>query len=115
MEKLKKYQQILTTFFTERAAIQDAQRNGLKAHLVINNDNTDFVLLKMGWKDKLFVHTVTFHIEIKEGKAWIYENKTDIDLAKILVDMGIAKEDIELGYLPPILRQYAEYGESVVA
>ncbi len=43
------------------------------------------------------------HIEIKEGKAWIYENKTDIDLARILVEMGIAKEDIELDYLPPIL------------
>jgi len=59
------------------------------------------------------VHTVTFHIEIKEDKVWVYENKTDIDLAKILVEMGIAKEDIELGYLPPILRQYAEYSKNL--
>lgn len=57
---------------------------------------------------------ITFHIEIKEEKAWIYENKTNIDLARILEEMGIAKEDIELGYLPLILCQYAECAESVV-
>ena len=52
---------------------------------------------------------------MEELKVSKIENKTDIDLAKILVEMGIAKEDIELGYLPPILRQYSEYGESAVA
>lgn len=117
MDRIKKYQKILEKFFVEQAAIQDRQNNGLKAHLSINKAKTDFILIKMGWRGKLFVHTVTFHIEIKNGQVWIYENKIDIDLPKILVDAGVAKEDIVLGFLSPTLRAYTEYsvGEGVLS
>ena len=109
MDRVKKYQQILEHFFKERAAIQDRQTSGLKSHLLVNEQQTDFVLLKMGWKKKLFVHAVVFHIEIKEKKIWIYEDKTDIDVAKVLVEAGILKEDIVLGFLSPTLREFSEY------
>ena len=112
MDNIKNYQKILSVFFRERVVIQNDQQSGLKAHLIINESKTDFLLIKTGWANKLFVHTISFHIEIKEGKVWIYENKTDIDLAKILTERGISKEDIVLGYLSPALRQLSEYGQS---
>ena len=112
MDRINNYQKILNIFFKEREAIQNDQKNGLNAHLTINEAKTDFLLLKTGWANKLFVHTITFHIELKDDKVWIYENKTDIDLAKVLTDKGVAKEDIVLGYLSPALRQLSGYGQS---
>ena len=109
MDRLKKYNKILQFFFTEKAAIQNRQKSGLKAHLVINKHQTDFVLLKMGWVQKLFVHTVVFHIEIKNSKIWIYEDKTAIDVAKILIEKGVEKKDIVLGFLFPTLREFSDY------
>lgn len=110
MDKIEKYQRLLREFFIEQAAIQDRQNNGLKAHLVVNGSKTDFLLLKMGWRSNMFVHAVTFHIEIKREQVWIYENKVDIDLPGILVKAGVAKKDIVLGFLSPTLRTYTEYG-----
>lgn len=110
MDRIKKYQRILELFFIERAAIQDRQKSGLSAHLLINEARTDFLLLKIGWAKKMFVHTVTFHMLIKDQKIWIYENKTDVDVAQLLVENGVAKADIVLGYLSSELRQLSEYG-----
>jgi len=42
-------------------------------------------------------------------QRWIYEDKTDIDVATILVKAGVAKNDIVLGYLSPTLREFSEY------
>ncbi|MFK7981007.1 MAG: element excision factor XisI family protein [Saprospiraceae bacterium] len=109
MDKLKKYSKILQFFFEDRQAIQNRQASGLKAHLLINRQKTDFILLKMGWMQKLFIHAVVFHLEIKNNKIWIYEDKTDIDVANILVEKGIAKKDIVLGFLSPTLREFSEY------
>jgi len=109
MDKLKKYGKILQNFFEERKQIQNRQASGLKGHLFINEQKTDFILIKMGWRQKLFVHAVTFHLEIKNNKIWIYEDKTDIDVAKILVDKGVLKKDIVLGFLSPTLRGFSDY------
>ena len=109
MDKLKKYQDILNSFFQERAAIQNRQPSGLKSHLLINGEKTDFALLKMGWKDKLFIHTIVFHLEIKKEKIWIYSDKMDIEVAEILVAAGVKKEDIVLAFLSPTLRSFSDY------
>ncbi|MEM6320215.1 MAG: element excision factor XisI family protein [Bacteroidota bacterium] len=109
MDTLKNYQQLLSKFFKERLDIQNSQASGLKGHLTINESKTDFLLLKMGWVNQLFVHAIVFHVEIKNGKVWIYEDKTDIDVPQILVDSGVNKKDIVLGYLSPKLRSFSEY------
>ncbi len=109
MDKLKQYQNILQNFFQERAAIQNRQASGLKAHLIINGEQTDFALLKMGWKAGRYVHTVAFHIAIKDEKIWIYSDKIDIDVAAILTKAGVAKVDIVLAFLSPKLREISDY------
>ena len=109
MDRLKKYQLILEKFFNKRFKIQDRQAQDIRAHLLINEQKTDFILIEMGWLKKLFVHTVVFHIEIKNNKIWIYEDKTDIDVANILVQAGIEKSNIVLGFLSPTLREFSEY------
>lgn len=109
MDKLKKYSKTLHNFFEDRKSIQNRQASGLKAHLLINSQKTDFILVKTGWRQKLFVHAIVFHLEIKNNKIWIYEDKTDIDVASILVKEGIAKKDIVLGFLSPTLREFSEY------
>jgi len=109
MDRIKKYSKILQNFFEKREQIQNRQSNGLKGHLLINGSKTDFILIKMGWRQKLFVHAVVFHLTIKNNKIWIYENKIDIDVAKILVEKGVAKKDIVLGFLSPTLRGFSDY------
>jgi len=40
------------------------------------------------------------HLDIKNEKVWIQINNTELDIGQALVEMGIAKEDIVIGFQP---------------
>jgi XisI protein len=48
------------------------------------------------------------HLDLKDEKAWIQYNGTEIDLAQELVDRGIPKTDIVLGFQSPFRRQFTD-------
>jgi hypothetical protein len=48
-------------------------------------------------------------LDIKQGKIWIEQNMTEMRVAQELVDLGVAKEDIVLGFQAPEMRQYTDY------
>ena len=63
----------------------------------------------MGNQYRMFTLFFICYLSIKNNKIWIYEDKTDIDVAKILVEKGGAKKDIVLGFLSPALREFSDY------
>jgi hypothetical protein len=48
-------------------------------------------------------------LDIINGKIWIQQNMTEIDLGEELVEMGVPKSDIVIGFLAPEIREYSEY------
>ncbi len=49
------------------------------------------------------------HLDIKNEKVWIQINNTELDIGQALVEMGIAKEDIVIGFQPVYIRQISGY------
>ena len=52
---------------------------------------------------------VQFILDIKDEKIWIQCNSTDIDIAEELVNLGVEKQDIVLGFQPLYMRKYTDY------
>ncbi len=52
------------------------------------------------------------HIDIKDEKIWIQNDNTKVGIANELVDRGIPKKDIVLGYQAPYLRHYTDFAVS---
>jgi hypothetical protein len=48
-------------------------------------------------------------IDIKDEKIWIQRNNTEINLADRLVEMGVVKEHIVIGFQSPFTRQFSGY------
>jgi XisI protein len=65
--------------------------------------------MRVGWQELKRVYYTVMHFDIKDGKVWIQQNMTDIDVGRELVDRGIPKEDIILGLQPPYKRPYTGY------
>lgn len=63
----------------------------------------------MGWDKDQYRFGVIFHFDIVNGKIWLQQNRTDILIARELVQRGIPKDDIVLGLQPPEARSYTEY------
>jgi len=57
--------------------------------------------MRIGWKGLERVYYTVLHFDIKDGKIWLQQNATDIDVGQELLEMGIAKEDIVLRLHPP--------------
>jgi len=50
------------------------------------------------------------HLDIKDGKIWLQQNTTERRVAHELAAMGVAKEDIILGFQAPYVREYTGFG-----
>ena len=102
-EKIAKYHQIILDFLKEQASFRKAASSS-EIQLIIDEPNKHYQLLRIGWKNDKFTHLCLFHFDIKEGKIWVQQNRTDIEVAEIFIENGVAPLDIVLGFLPSELR-----------
>jgi XisI protein len=66
-------------------------------------------LLRIGWRKDRYVRACPFHFDIKDGKVWIQQNRTDIEVGDELIARGIPKSDIVIGFLPVEMRSTSGY------
>ena len=60
-----------------------------------------YLLLDVGWGTTGRVHSVAFHLRIKNNKIWVEWDGTTPGIAQGLLDAGIPQEDIVLGFHRP--------------
>ncbi|MEM7032901.1 MAG: element excision factor XisI family protein, partial [Chloroflexota bacterium] len=53
--------------------------------------------------------SVSLHLRIKQDKIWIERDNTDVGIAESLLEAGVAKEDIVLGFYRPERRKITEF------
>ncbi len=58
-----------------------------------------YQLMRVGWKGLKRVYYIVLHFDSKDGKVWLQQNTTDIDLGKELLEFGIPNEDIMMGLI----------------
>ena len=104
MDKMIKYQNIIEEIFRKRASSPISNAPEAKGHLIIDKENHEYVLLWLVWSGSSYNPGLMYHVEIKEGKVWIHEDRTDSNLAEILMKEGIPKSDIVLGFVAPYAR-----------
>lgn len=109
MDKIEKYRKILLEEMEYQAELSFANAPELKRRLIIDRDQSEFILLMIGWSKKRYKHGVLFHFEIIGDKIWLHVNHTDVDIGERLVKKGIPKSDIVLGFLSKLERTLEGY------
>ncbi len=109
MENLEHYRQCIQTILNKHGSIK-LRQEGIEKELIFDTVRDHYQLMYVGWNGLNRVYHSLIHFNIKDGKIWIQQNMTDIDLAEELVEMGIKKEDIIFGLQPPYKRYYTGYG-----
>ncbi|MUG92344.1 XisI protein [Scytonema sp. UIC 10036] len=104
------HRQIVMDVLSIHANIPDINPH-IQTVTVFDCQHDRYQLLQIGWTDShKRIFTPILHLDIIEGKVWIQENRTDIDIGEELSSRGIPKSDIVLGLHPPHLRPYnSEY------
>ncbi len=99
MANTKKYQQMILQLLEEYAAIKSPFWPDVENQIVADTTRNHYQLVRIGWDEKKnFVHYVVFHFDLIDGKIWIQANNTDRKIADELVEMGVQRSDIVLGF-----------------
>jgi hypothetical protein len=69
-----------------------------------------YQIVNVGWNNQTRIYGCVMHLDIKDEKIWIQQNTTEVDLAAELIDLGVPKHDIVIGFHTPKMRQLTDFG-----
>ena len=108
MDNIVSYRNVVQALLTDYAAIPIS--NGkIECYTVFDIQKDHYQVMNVGWDGHRRVYGCVLHLDIKAGKIWIQQNMTEIRVAQELVNRGIAKTDIVLGFQAPEMREYTDY------
>lgn len=108
MARLEQYRKNIQTLLQNYAAYSQGEQD-VETELVLDTTRDHYQLVHVGWQNERRVYGCVLHLDIKAGKIWIQHNGTEDDIAAELVEMGIPKNDIVIGFHSPFKRQFTEY------
>lgn len=110
MDKITSYQTAILEFLHEQAAIPYTNAPKLRNTVVTDIHNREYLLICIGWNQASYCDHIIIHFSISEnGKVWINQNNTEIQIGDELIEKGVAREDIILGFLPEYARPFAGF------
>ncbi len=109
MDKIEKYQNIIIEYLNRYAQIRPANQPEVENYVIADREKNHFQLLRIGWHGAQYIFSVVLHFEIKNGKVWFQRNSTEQDVVDVLMEKGIAREDIVLGFRPPYARPHTGF------
>lgn len=108
MEKLERYQGFIQQLLDRYTECQPTSGE-TEIQAVFDTVRNHYQIVHVGWQGSRWVHSCSVHVDIKDGKIWIQWNGTEDDLAQELVELGVPKTDIVIGFHTPYMRQFTEY------
>lgn len=107
MDRLNHYRQSISEFLNKYINVW--QEEGIETQLIIDSVRDHYLLLKIGWEGNKRINYAVFQFDIKDGKIWIQENNTDVEIDKDFEDMGISKKEMVVGFHHPLMREYSDF------
>ena len=108
MEKLNDYRKIVKQLAADYA--RDYTDDDRNVEFIQDDAINHYEVQWMGFdKDNRRIQGTILHLDILNGKVWLQYNGTDRLIAQELVEAGIPKSDIVLGFQPPYKRPYTGY------
>ena len=81
--------------------IQAWKARDVRYEFVFDTVNHQFQVIRSGWRGSQRLYAVLIHVAIRGEFVWVEEDNTELEVANLLVEYGIPKERIVLGFHPP--------------
>jgi hypothetical protein len=81
----------------------------LQHSLVFDESHDQYLLVDAGWDCIGRLHAVVLHVRLKKHQVWIKKDGTETGVTQALLQAGVPKEDIVLGFYRPEHRAMTEF------
>jgi XisI protein len=107
MDTLTMYRSLIQQLLSEHASLVWDSR--ISAETIFDRDHDRYQLVYVGWRGSERVYGTVLHVDVIDGKIWVQQDGTEVGIANKLVEHGVPKQDIVLGFDPPKMRHYTEF------
>lgn len=108
MDKLDNYRQVIHKIVANHAQYKPSHGQ-IETLQICDLDGDNYLLMDVGWDKTGRVHAVVFHLRIREGKIWVEWDGTEQGITQELLEAGILKEEIVLGFYRPEKRGLTDF------
>ncbi|MCY7327773.1 MAG: XisI protein [Saprospiraceae bacterium] len=111
MDKIKKYQDAVVAFlqFYQSETGGNPPDANIQRRVLIDRENNSFQLLASGWNGIHYIFAPMFHFDIINGKVWMQCNNTEWEAVDFLMEHGVERQDIVLGFVSPEARAFSGF------
>ena len=81
----------------------------LYSQVLFDDERGRYLVLDIGWDDDKYLHTTPIHLDLIGDKIWIQYDGTEEGIAADLLEAGVPKEDIVLGFRHPKIREHTGF------
>ena len=111
MDTLESYRNIIQSLLTAYAAIP-IKNGSIDCYTVFDTKQDHYQVMNVGWDGDRRAYGCVLHLDIIEGKIWVQQNMTEMRIAEKIVEQGVSREKIVLGFQHPNMRPYTDYAAS---
>lgn len=108
MESLEHYRSVIVTLLSDLAETI-ATDDVVEAVVIADRERDHYQLLYVGWEGEQRIFDTALYIRLRHGKVWIEHNALPERIGEQLVAAGIPREQIVLGFQPPLLRPLTDF------
>jgi hypothetical protein len=94
---------IIETVLNELANVKPSYGDLVYAP-IFDSERHHYQVLVQGWLNDRYHCQIIVHIELKNDFVWLQQDLTDANIAEQLIEHGIPRERIVLGFQPPYKR-----------
>lgn len=110
IKKVHRYRQFIRHILEQHAPYHNPrQPDEFDTQLLLDDEKGHYYLMHVGWDSLNRIHACLIHIDLKGEKIWVQRDGTEYGVANELVDMGVPREDIVLGFQAPYKRPYTDF------
>ena len=105
MDRIEKYKTIVKKIVHEIALLGKREDDPVQPKIIEDDAKGHYLIFSDGWRGERRVYGCYLHLEVRnDGKVWLQYDGTDMEVALQLIENGIPKSDIVLGFQPPFVR-----------
>jgi hypothetical protein len=106
MDKLTHYRNVIKRLLSDLAEPSNRRPDpDVDMVCAFDEERDQYLLMSVGWQGSRRQRGTHVYIRLRGGKVWIEDDWTDARVAERLVEAGVPKEDIVLGFHAPGMRK----------
>jgi hypothetical protein len=83
--------------------------DGTEIQLIFDSQRNHYLVIHIGWEGEKRTYSTVIHVDIKNGKIWMQRAFTEEGVASQLLELGVPKTDIVLGFKAPYIRKFTDF------